>query len=40
MVRVADPEVGSVPACAVTKYWDELTPSCCTKYYPDGKSLY
>ena len=39
MVRVADPEVGSVPAWAVTKYCDELTPSCCTKYYPNVEGL-
>lgn len=24
VVRVPVPDVGSVPACAVTKYWEEL----------------
>ena len=31
VVRVPDPEVGSVPAWAVTRYWEEL------KYPPDVK---
>lgn len=33
VVRVAEPEVGSVPAWAVVRNCDVLTPWFCVKYY-------
>ena len=35
VVKVAEPMVGSVPACAVTRNWEVLTPLCWVRYYSE-----